>query len=74
MNQNEPIEQDHHEHEDQQIGSNTEETEDGIDSDKNPKKDGRGLLAAHQAQAKWEELYTFAFYSASSRGWFCKIC
>ena len=31
-------------------------------------------MPAHQAQAKWEELYPFAFYSASSRGWFCKIC
>ena len=31
-------------------------------------------MAAHQAQRKWEELYPFAFYSASSRGWFCKIC
>ena len=66
------MEQDHHE--DQQIGSNIEETKDDIDSEENPKKDGRGLLAAHQAQRKWEELYTFAFYSASSRGWFCKIC
>ena len=70
MNQNEPIELDHHEA--QQIGSNIEETEDDIDSEENPKKDGRGLLAAHQAQAKREELYPFAFYSASSRGWFLK--
>ena len=31
-------------------------------------------MPAHQAQAKWEELYPFAFYSASSREWFCKIC
>ena len=71
MNQNEPIEQDHHE--DQQIGRNIEETEDDIDSKENTKKDGRGLLAAHQAQAKWEELYPFAFYSSSSQGWFCEI-
>ena len=72
MNQNEPIKQDHHK--DQQIGSNIEEAEDDIASEENSKKDGRGLLAAHQAQVKWEELYPFASYSASSRGWFCKIC
>ena len=51
MNQNEPIELDHQE--DQRIGSNIEETEDDIDIEENPKKGGRGLLAAHQAQAKW---------------------
>ena len=72
MDQNEPIKHDHHE--DQQIESNTEEMEDNINSEENTKKDGRGLLAAHQAQAKWEELYPFTFYSASSQGWFCKIC
>ena len=54
MNQNEPIKQDHHK--DQHIESNIEETEGDIDSGQNPKKDGKGLLAAHQAQAKWEEL------------------
>ena len=48
--------------------------QDDIDSEENPKKDGRGLLTTHQAQAKWEELYPFVFYSASSQGWFCKIC
>ena len=31
------------------------------------------MLAAHQAQARWEVLQRFAFYSASSQGWFCKI-
>ena len=72
LSQNEPIEQDHHE--DQQIERNIEETEDDTDSEENLKKDCRNLLAAHQAQAKWEELYPFAFYSASSRQWFCKIC
>lgn len=36
--------------------------------------DGRSVLAAQQSQAKWEELYPFAFYSASSRGWYFKIC
>ena len=66
MNQNEPVKQD--DHEDQQIGSNIEETEDDIDSEENPKKDGRGLLAAHQAQVKWEELYPFTFYSAFIAG------
>ena len=59
------MEQDHHE--DQQIGSNIEETKDDTDSEENPKKDGRGLLAAHQAPTKWEELYSFAFYLGSSR-------
>ena len=72
MNKNEPIEQNHHK--DQQIGSNIVETEGDVDSEENPKKDGRGLLTTHQAQTKWEELYPFIFYSTSSQGWFCKIC
>ena len=66
------MEQDHHE--DQQIGSNIEETKDDIDSEENPKKDGTDLLAAHQARRKWKELYSVALYLASSRGWLCKIC
>ena len=31
-------------------------------------------MAAHQAQVKWEEVYPFAFYSASSQEWLYRIC
>ena len=31
-------------------------------------------LAAQQAQARWEEKYDFAVYSATEQGWLCKVC
>ena len=36
--------------------------------------DGRSYLREHQTQAKWEEKYEFAIYSASGGGWLCKTC
>ena len=31
-------------------------------------------LTAHKIQAKWEQRYDFAIYSASNKGWFCSVC
>ena len=31
-------------------------------------------LTAHEIQAKWEQRYDFAIYSASNKGWFCSVC
>ena len=65
------MEQEHqgyHDHE--QSDNSSEEIEDN--SEINP-KDRHSVLAAHQAQVKWKQLYPFSFYSASSQGWFCKI-
>lgn len=62
------MEQEHQEyHNHKQSGSISKEIVDKIEI--NPPKDGRNLLAAHQSQAKWEELYPLTFYSASSQGW-----
>ena len=62
------MEQEHQEyHNHKQSGSISKEIVDN--SEINPPKDGRNLLAAHQAQAKWEELYPLTLYSASSQGW-----
>ena len=36
--------------------------------------DGRSYLVVHQAQEKWENLFPFAYYSASKNGWLCKTC
>ena len=31
-------------------------------------------LTAHEIQAKWEQRYDFAVYSASNKDWFCSGC
>ena len=34
----------------------------------------KGSIGCTSGSGKWEKLYPFAFYSALSRGWFCKMC
>ena len=61
------MEQEHQQyHNHKQSGSISKEIADN--SEINPPKDERNLLAAHQSPAKWEELYPLTFYSASSQG------
>ena len=72
MKQNDAKEQEHQEYHNHEWSDSISEEMEDI-SEINPLKDG-SVLAAHQAQTNWEELYPFTFYCASSWGWFWKTC
>ena len=49
------------------IGDSDTDTDQG-------KIDGRSYLVVHQSHEKWENRFPFAYYSASKKGWLCKVC
>ena len=36
--------------------------------------DGRSYLVVHQSREKWENLYSFLFFSSFKNGWLCIVC